>query len=122
MAFDSKGKRCCACLVAIIALELVPVAPLAAQPKLRATLQDHTGTVYFVTFSPDGKTLASSSSDRTIKLWDVATGKEQTTFKGHAEYVYAVCFSPDGKTLASASRDQTIKLWDVATGKELATL
>ena len=73
-------------------------------------------------FSPDGKTLASGSSDRTIKLWDVATGKEQATLKGHTGCVYSVAFSPDGKTLASGSEDKTIKLWDVETGKEQATL
>ena len=75
-----------------------------------------------VAFSPDGKTLASGSEDKTIKLWDVATGKEQATLKGHTDAVSSVAFSPDGKTLASGSEDKTIKLWDVATGKEQATL
>ena len=78
------------------------------------------GCVSSVAFSPDGKTLASGSKDRTIKLWDVATGKEQATLKGHTGAgVVSVAFSPDGKTLASGSEDCTIKLWDVATGKEV---
>ena len=56
-------------------------------------------------FSPDGKTLASGSMDKTIKLWDVATGKEQATLKGHTGWVSSVAYSPDGKTLASGSGD-----------------
>ena len=62
----------------------------------------------------------SGSRDKTIKLWDLATGKEQATLKGHKDKVYSVAFSPDGKTLASGSQDSLIELWDANTGKELA--
>jgi WD40 repeat protein len=82
----------------------------------------HSSGVYEVSFSPDGKTLASTSLDKTVKLWDVGTGKELKTLKGHQEAVNSVSYSPDGKTLASASDDKTVKLWDVGTGKELKTL
>ncbi|MDZ8228017.1 MAG: ribosome assembly protein 4, partial [Nostoc sp. ChiVER01] len=70
----------------------------------------------------DGKTLASGSDDRTIKLWDISTGKAIKTLTGHSSWVYSVVFSPDGKTLASGSGDKTIKLWDVSTGKAIKTL
>ncbi|MDF5723242.1 MAG: AAA-like domain-containing protein [Rhizonema sp. PD37] len=74
-----------------------------------------------VAFSPDGKTLDSASRDGTIKLWNVATGKEISTLSGHKDSVNSVAFSPDGKTFASASADKTVKLWNVATGKEIST-
>ncbi|WP_084763412.1 NACHT and WD repeat domain-containing protein, partial [[Scytonema hofmanni] UTEX B 1581] len=90
--------------------------------KERNRLQGHSELVISVAFSPDGKTLASGSADKTIKLWDVATGKISQTLTGHSKWVNSVAFSPDGKTLASGSADKTIKLWDVATGKLSQTL
>ena len=66
----------------------LPLSPLSAQePKLRETLKGHTGGAYSVAYSPDGKTLASGCGDKTIKLWDVATGKEQATLRGHTDWV-----------------------------------
>src|SRR5262249_30268453 len=61
-------------------------------------------------------------SDRTVKLWDVATGQELATLKGHGYMVSSVGFSTDGKRLATGSEDFTIKLWDAATYQELTTL
>ena len=66
----------------------------------------------WVTFSPDGKVLASAGSDDKIILWDAATGKEIGRFEGHTDSVFCVAFSPDGKTLASASADKSVLLWD----------
>ncbi|MEH2441726.1 nSTAND1 domain-containing NTPase, partial [Nostoc sp.] len=85
------------------------------------TLEGHSSWVYSVGFSPDGKTLASGSTDNTIKLWDVSTGKAIKTLTGHSSSVCGIGFSPDGKTLASGSTDKTIKLWDVSTGKAIKT-
>jgi WD40 repeat protein len=65
-----------------------------------------------VVFSPDGKTIASSSSDNTVKLWNL-NGQLQHTLKGHSGIVSSVVFSPDGKTIASSSSDNTVKLWNL---------
>ena len=70
--------------------------------------------MYSVAFSKEGKTFASASQDKTIKLWNPETSKELATLKGHTDSVQSVAFSPDGKTLASASIDRTVKLWDVS--------
>ena len=91
--------------------------PAAAQPKPPRTLKGHSHAVFSVAFSPNGKTLASAAG-KTIKLWDVTSGKNTATLKGHTNLVFSVAFSPDGKTLASGSLDESIKLWDVAPGKK----
>jgi WD40 repeat protein len=83
-------------------------------------------SVYSVTFSPNGRTLASGGGwpAGTVHLWDSVTGEykqalaEQAVgFYGRAAAVYSVAFSPDGNTLASGSSDRTIRLWDIITGE-----
>ena len=59
--------------------------------------------------------------DKTLKLWDLASGKELRTFTGHSGWVSSVAIAPDGRTALSGSQDKTLKLWDLATGKELRT-
>jgi WD40 repeat protein/uncharacterized caspase-like protein len=101
-----------------------------ATGKLLRTFEGHAGAVQWVAISPDGRKIAASSQvltgqsadgrvisgsdQRTIQVWDVATGELLSTFNG-----YPVVFSPTGRTLLAGSRDKTLNLWDVATGELL---
>ncbi|MCS6851824.1 MAG: protein kinase [Gemmataceae bacterium] len=75
-----------------------------------------------VTFASDGLTLASAGNDQTIRLWDMATGREVLKLTGHEGSVVALAFSPTAAILASASDDEKIRLWDVDAGRERALL
>ncbi|KAK4168585.1 beta transducin-like protein HET-D2Y [Cladorrhinum sp. PSN259] len=88
----------------------------------RQTLEGHRDSVFSVAFSPDSKWVASGSDDKTIKIWDAATGSCTQTLEGHRIYVNSVAFSPDSKWVASGSDDKTIKIWDAATGSCTQTL
>ncbi|MBD2451653.1 caspase family protein [Nostoc sp. FACHB-152] len=74
------------------------------------TLQGHSSA-----FSPDGKTIATASSDSTVKLWNLQSGASQT-LTGHSLRVTSVAFSPDGNTFAAGSEDGTVKLWNLQSG------
>jgi WD40 repeat protein len=68
-----------------------------------------------VAFSPDGKTIASASSDRTVRRWDTRTGQPiGQPLTGHTGPVKAIAFSPDGTMIASANMDRTVRLWPVS--------
>jgi predicted NACHT family NTPase len=83
------------------------------------TFAGHTDWVSSVAFSPDGQSALSGSGDKTLKLWDIATGNELRSVAGHTNDVHSVAFSPDGRSALSGSGDRTLRLWDVATGQQI---
>src|SRR5262249_13634934 len=86
-------------------------------PGVVAMLKGHGETVYAIAFSPDGKFVVTGSFDKTVRLWDAATGKEIKTYGGatgsHNNLVLAVAFSANGQMVASGGSDNTAKIWDV---------
>jgi len=116
VAFSPDGRE-----VALASWGLVELCDLEAAPRQVHAIPCHTGLVYAVAFSPDGRYLASSGLDRTLRLWDRATGQEIRAFFGHEGFVVGLAFSPpDGQWLLSASEDNSLKLWEVASGRKLA--
>ncbi|KAL6831934.1 hypothetical protein V8C40DRAFT_285364 [Trichoderma camerunense] len=96
----------------------------ASNDSKPATLRGHSDSVRSVAFSDDSQLLASGSTDKTIKLWNLMTGKNncQQTLQGHSQSVLSVTFSHDSKLIASGSSDTTIKLWNTTTGQCRQTL
>ncbi|MGH3772195.1 MAG: TIR domain-containing protein [Pseudonocardiaceae bacterium] len=84
---------------------------------LSTPLTGHTNSVRAVAFSPDGHTLATSSADQSVRLWNVADPAQPAPLgpplTGHTNSVNAVAFSPDGHTLATGGTDKTVRLWNV---------
>ncbi|MDX6613966.1 MAG: hypothetical protein QOD75_3152 [Blastocatellia bacterium] len=118
-------------LLSIGLLLLLPsVVVFAQKPELADTPElvvqtEHTSYVWSVVFSPESRLLASASDagvdDGTIKLWEVATGRELRTLAGHGLSILQIAFGPEGKTIAGTD-GRFIRLWDTASGNEILTI
>ncbi|MBN1285498.1 MAG: WD40 repeat domain-containing protein [Anaerolineae bacterium] len=73
-------------------------------------------------YSPDGRTIVTTSADKTAIVWDAATGEKLLQFADHEDRVTDAGYGPDGQTIVTGSWDETARIWDVATGKELLRL
>ncbi len=71
-------------------------------------------SVMSLSFSPDGRRLASAGFGAKIKIWDTESGLELLTLSGHTSWIWKVHFSSDGRRILSCSRDRTIRIWDAS--------
>src|SRR5438067_236389 len=83
-------------------------------------LTEKSGGLFSVAWRPDGRALATSSVDWTIRIWDPAVGKETAVIHMPAGGIAAVAWRPDGKALASAGDDGAVRIWDPTSGQQLA--
>ncbi|MDA0835740.1 MAG: hypothetical protein O2955_15630 [Planctomycetota bacterium] len=92
-----------------------------ADGALKADLVRTDDAVFAIKFSPDGTRLAAGGADRAIRVYEVATSKQQLQIEDHADWVMGLAWSPDATKIASASRDKTSKVFDTTTGDSLVT-
>ena len=86
------------------------------------TLQGHTDRVWSVAVSPDGRHIVSGSRDKTLRVWELGTGRCLNTLQGHTSLGLSVAVSPDGRHIVSGSWDKTLRVWELETGRCLHTL
>ncbi len=96
--------------------------PRPKPPLWLRSLEGHTGWVWAVAVTPDGRYALSGSDDGTVKVWDLESGQLLRSLEGHIDGVNAVAVTPDGRYALSGSDDRTVKVWDLESGQLLRSL
>lgn len=94
-----------------------PAVSLLSQARL--VYRHHAGTVYTVAWSPNGRSIATGSADKTVQVWDAKTGNQVSRYTGHTGSIWTLSWSPDSQHVVSGSNDKTVHIWDVRTGRLL---
>ena len=109
-------------LLFITVLTLVACAT-TKQEKMEPVVQlGHSSAAVSVAVSTDSRFVLSGSDDKTIKLWELSTGREIRTFKGIDSQVTAVAFSPNGQIALAGYMNGTLALWEISTGRKIRSL
>jgi WD40 repeat protein/serine/threonine protein kinase len=116
VAFSPDGERLATASTAEVARP-VRVWQIAAEKEI-CRFSGHRDSPFSVTFSPDGRHVASADLGSMIRVWNSKTAEEVQALNVNNVPIYAVTFSPDGRSLASASADSTVRVWDWTTGHE----
>ena len=91
--------------------------------RLIRSLEGHTASINRLAWSPDAKKIASAASDRSVRVWNIATGKCMHTLNsGGSELAYSVAWSPDGLSLATGTEESSLTSWDARSGEQVRSL
>jgi WD40 repeat protein len=93
-----------------------------ARQRSVAVMPGHTGQIFSIAFSSDGRTLASGSADGSLRLWDIGHRRQVKAMRGHAQGILQVAFGPNQKSVVTSSGDGTVRFWDVLTGRTMLEL
>ncbi|PIU60687.1 MAG: hypothetical protein COS85_23190 [Armatimonadetes bacterium CG07_land_8_20_14_0_80_59_28] len=110
-------KALTALLILLVLASAIAFADEEAKPEFVIDAGGHTGAVNDIAYSPDGKTIASASEDKTIRIWRAEDGACLRVLRGHRRSVCGVRYHPDGQRLISAGEDGTVRIWNLATGE-----
>ena len=106
----------------LLSLSLLAASLAAAQDFPETGGERHEGAVHSIAYSPDGATVLSGGLDKTLRLWDAATGRHIQTLRGHEDFIFTAAFSPDGGLIASGGGEVAPRVWNAKDGRQVAQL